>query len=120
MLKLGLLVGALVALLAFLVGCVPSQQPPQQPQGWFDQYGTIIFLVLIFGVFYLLMIRPQRKRQKQHQQMMQELKRGDKVITAGGIYGQIDSMDEESVLLKVESGATIRVSRSSVVGVRQR
>lgn len=76
----------------------------------------IIFLVLIFAMMYFLMIRPQRRRQKEHQEMEKELKRGDKVITAGGIYGQIESLREDSVVLKTESGATIRVTRGSIAG----
>ncbi len=116
MLNSGLMVGLLVTLLAFVGGC--AQQPEQQ-QGGFD-YTIIIFLVLIFAVFYFLMIRPQRKRQKEHEQMTQQLKRGDRVITAGGIYGQIESISEDSMVLKVESGATIRVARGSVAGVRER
>ncbi len=119
MLKLGLVMGLLITL-ALLGGCLPAQQAPAQPQGWFDQYGTIIFIVAIFAVFYFLMIRPQRKRPKDHQQLMQGLKRGDRVITAGGIYGEIDTLDEESAVLKIESGGSIRVARSSILGVRQR
>ena len=80
----------------------------------------IIFLVLIFGLFYFVMVRPQRKRQKEHQTMVQELQKGDRVITAGGIYGTIDSLNEESIVLKVESGATIRVARGSVIGRREK
>ena len=77
----------------------------------------IIFLVFIFGMFYFLMIRPQRKRQKEHQQLVEELKKGDKVITAGGIYGQIESLSQDSVVLKIESG-TIRIARTSIIGKR--
>ncbi|MCD6599999.1 MAG: preprotein translocase subunit YajC [Dehalococcoidia bacterium] len=76
----------------------------------------ILFLVLIFAMMYFLMIRPQRKKQKEHEQMESELKRGDKVVTIGGIYGRIDSVSEISVVLKVESGATIRVAKKSIAG----
>ena len=69
---------------------------------------------------YLVLIRPQRKRQKEHQQLIEELKRGDRVITAGGIYGQIESVSDDSVVLKVESGATMRVARSSVTVKREK
>ncbi len=119
MLKLGLVMGLLITLVALLGGCLPGQQAPQQQQGGFD-WTVIVFLVVIFAVFYFLMIRPQRKRQKEHQQLTQGLKRGDRVITAGGIYGEIDVLDEESVVLKIESGGRIRVARSSILGVRQR
>jgi len=80
----------------------------------------IIFLGLIFGLMYLVLIRPQRKRQKEHQQLVTELRRGDRVVTAGGIYGQIESVSDDSVVLKVESETTIRVSRNSVALKRER
>ncbi len=76
----------------------------------------IIFLVVIFVMFYFFMIRPQRKRQKEHEELLSQLRSGDRVITAGGIYGRVESVDQDSVVLRVESGATIRVARSSVVG----
>ena len=78
----------------------------------------IVFLVLIFGMFYFLMIRPQRRRQKEHEELVHGLNIGDKVITSGGIYGKIKSISEDSVLLEVESGATMRVSRNSIAGKR--
>ena len=113
--KLGLIVGLLITLLVFIGGCVP----PEGGEGGFDPT-IIIFLVLIFGVFYFLMIRPQRKRQKEHEELVKELQKGDKVITAGGIYGVIESLSDESIVLKIESGATIRVARGSVVGRREK
>ena len=76
----------------------------------------IIFLVVIFVMFYFFMIRPQRKRQKEHEDLVSQLRGGDRVITAGGIYGQVESVSEDSVVLKVESGATIRVAKGSIAG----
>jgi len=115
MLRLGLLVGLLITSLALASSCVPQQAPPEGAQQGFD-WTLIIFLALIFAVFYFLMIRPQRRRQKEHQMMVQELQKGDKVVTAGGIYGEIESIDENTVVMKVESGATIRIAKSSIVG----
>jgi len=74
----------------------------------------IVFLVLMFAMFYFLIIRPQRKRQQEHQALVSSLKIGDKVITIGGIYGSIESMTDDSIVLKIESGAMIRMSRSSI------
>ncbi len=105
---LGAIVGLLISL-AFIGGCVPAEEG----EGGFD-WTLILFLVAIFAVFYFLMIRPQRKRQKEHQQLVEELQRGDKVITSGGIYGVIESLSEDSIVIKVESGTTMRVARSSV------
>jgi preprotein translocase subunit YajC len=117
-LKTGLVAGLLIMVLVIFSGCLTTQATStatgETQSDWFSQYGMIIFLVVIFGVFYLLMIRPQRRRQKEHQEMMQNLQRGDRVITAGGIYGTIDSISEDSVVIKVEGGGILRVSRGSV------
>jgi preprotein translocase subunit YajC len=118
-LTLALIGVLLITTLIFAGGCFPTTTPAEgEGSGGFD-WTIIIFLVLIFAVFYFLLIRPQRKRQKQQQELMQELKRGDKVITAGGIYGVIESVAEDSILIKVESGATMRVSKSSVALKRE-
>lgn len=73
-----------------------------------------VFLILLFGMFYFLIIRPQRKRQQRHKDLMDALQPGDRIITIGGIHGKIESMTEENIILKVESGATMRVSRNAV------
>lgn len=78
----------------------------------------VLLLALMFGMFYFLTIRPLRQREKRHDAMVRELQKGDMVITAGGIYGQVESIDEESVVLKVESGALIRVTKGGVVSRR--
>ena len=109
MLTLALIAVLLITALVFIGGCYPAEGEG----GGFD-YTIIIFLVLIFAMFYFLMIRPQRKRQKEHQQLIEELKRGDRVVTAGGIYGVIETVSEDSVVIKVESGATMRVALGSV------
>ena len=82
-------------------------------------WGMVIFLVAIFAVMYFLMIRPRQKQQKQHEEMEKELRVGDRVIIAGGIYGQIESLGEDTVILKIESGATMRVARNSILGKQE-
>jgi preprotein translocase subunit YajC len=119
-LHLGLILSLIVALV-FIVSCVPAGEPSGEGSsgGGLGNYTMIIFLVLIFAMLYFVMIRPQRKRTKEKQEMMAKLKSGDKVMTTAGIYGQIESISEDSVVLKIESGATIRVAKSSVVVRRQ-
>ncbi len=107
--SLAIVMGLLITLLVFIGGCAT----PEPADGGFD-WTIIIFLLLIFGMFYFVMIRPQRKRQKEHQQLIEELKRGDRVVTAGGIYGVIETISEDNVVIKVESGATMRVAKNSV------
>ena len=114
--RLILMGGMLISLPVLIGSCVPT---PEGSEGGFD-WTIILFLVAIFAIFYFLMIRPQRRRQKEHQDLVQELNKGDRVITAGGIYGQIESLSEDSIVLKIESGATIRIARSSVVGRREK
>ena len=116
MLKYGLITGMLLTLLAVLGGCAP---PPEGAEGGGFDWTLIIFIVLLVGIFYFLIIRPQRRQQRRHQELMQELKRGDKVVTSGGIYGVVETLSDDSIVLKVESGATIRVARNSVTGKRQ-
>ena len=116
MLNLALIAGLLITLLVFIGGCVPPEEGAEGEFNW----TIIIFLVLIFGMFYFIMIRPQRRRQKEHQQLIEELKRGDRVITAGGIFGVIETVSEDSVIIKVESGATMRVAKNSVALKRER
>ena len=118
MLKLGLITALLITALVFIGGCYPADTGGEEGGGT-SILPMIIFLVVIFALFYFVMIRPQRRKQKEHEMMVQELQKGDRVITAGGIYGTIESLSEDSIVLKVESGATIRVARGSVVGRRE-
>jgi preprotein translocase subunit YajC len=78
---------------------------------------TFLPLVLIFVVFYFLMIRPQQKREKQRKQMIAELKKGDKVITIGGVHGTIQQIDETSVLIQADSNTKLRVEKSAIGSV---
>ena len=116
--KLKLITGLFITSLVFIGGCVTPEGA--EGEGSASIVPMLIFLVVIFGIFYLIMIRPQRKRQKEHDKLIQELKKGDKVVTAGGIYGTIESLSDDSVVMKIESGGTIRVARSSVVLRRER
>lgn len=75
-------------------------------------------LILIFVIFYFLLIRPQQKKQKDLRQLLENLKKGDKVITQGGIYGMIEYLSQSTVTLKVAENVKIKVSRSAIAGVR--
>ena len=88
-------------------------------EGSLGTWGMVIFLVALFAIMYFLMIRPRQKQQKVHDEMMKQLNVGDKVIIAGGIYGQIERLGEDTAILKIESGATMRVARSSILGKQE-
>lgn len=75
---------------------------------------TFGFLALMFVAFYFLLIRPQRKRQQEQAQLAAKTQPGDRVITWSGIYGEVISADEDTIVIKVESGATMRMARAAV------
>ena len=117
-LQIGLIALLLIAVLAITGGCTFASGE----DGTTDSssiWVMLAFFVIIIALFYFVMVRPQQKRQKDHQAMIEELQRGDKVMTAGGIYGTIESIREDSIVIKVESGASLRVARTSVVGRRE-
>lgn len=70
--------------------------------------------VIIFLLFYLLILRPQQKQNRQRDALLKSLKRGDKVITAGGLHGKITAVDEEVLTVEIAKGVNVQVSRSSV------
>lgn len=73
--------------------------------------------ILVFAVFYMLLIRPQQQKAKQHQKMIAELKKGQAIITTGGIHGVIQKLDETTIKLEVADKTVIKVSRGNVAGV---
>ena len=79
----------------------------------------LVFIVIIFGFMYFFTIRPQRKKQQDTLKMLQALQKGEKIITNAGIYGTIDTVYEDSFLIKTDSGSTMRVAKWAVVGKQQ-
>jgi len=79
---------------------------------------SLIPLILIFAIMYFLLIRPQQKKLKEHQAMVEALRRGDQVITQGGIVGKVTKVkDEGEVEVEIASGVSVRVVRSSIATV---
>ena len=76
----------------------------------------IFMLLAMFAIFYFLLIRPQQKRAKQHKEMINALKAGDQVITAGGIHGRVVSVQESVVTVEIASGVRVKVNRISIAG----
>lgn len=77
-------------------------------------WSLLLMLALMFLVMWLFMIRPQRQQQKKLEEMRNSLKKGDKVVTAGGIYGVVADVDERTVLVKVDGEVKLRVDKSSI------
>jgi len=98
-------------LMTVLLQAAQGASPAQPGAGW----GTIIMILLLFVVMWLFMIRPQRKQQKELEKFRNSLQKGQKVITAGGIYGTIKDIKENYVLLEVDSNVTIRVDKTTIM-----
>jgi preprotein translocase subunit YajC len=78
---------------------------------------TIVPFALIFIIFYFFLIRPQNKKQKETEKMIAALKKGDKVVTIGGIHGVVATTKEHTIIIKVEDGAKIEFNRSAIATV---
>lgn len=81
-------------------------------------FGALMPLVLIFVIFYFLLILPQRRKQKEHREMVRNLKKGDKIITTGGIYGTITKLKKNYVEIEAANQVKLRVQRSCVSQLR--
>ena len=79
-----------------------------------SQWSFWIMMILIFVVFYFFMIRPQTKKQKELQAQREAMKKGDKVVTAGGIYGEIKEVQDTTFIITIAKDVTIKVSKESV------
>jgi preprotein translocase subunit YajC len=75
---------------------------------------ALIWMILMLGVFYVLLVRPQRRQMMAHRALMSSLESGDEVVTMGGIFGRIVRLDEEVVDLEVAPGTSLRVARSAI------
>ncbi len=85
-------------------------QGAQQP----DPFGFLLPMIVIFGAFYFLLIRPQQKKQKAHTELVSALKVGDEVMTAGGILGKITGVSEHYAVIQVSDSTEIKVQKASV------
>ena len=80
-------------------------------------FGFLVPMLLVFGVFYLLLIRPQQKKQRQLQATIADLKAGDKVVTTGGIIGTITAVRDTSFLIRSADKSILEIARSAVAGI---
>lgn len=95
---------------------VTTEETVEQPEPTFmQQYGMWFLILGMIVVMYLFMWRPEQKRRKQMQEFRDNLKKGDKIITAGGIYGVIKEVDGASLLIEVDSNVTLRIAKEMVV-----
>lgn len=94
-----------------------SVETAEATMGTLDSLKSLLPMVFIFAIFYFFLIRPQVKRQRQAQQMVNELKKGDKVVAAGGLYGVISKIEDNLIYLEIAEGVRIKALKSSVTEV---
>lgn len=82
-----------------------------------EMLGTVGPIVVMIAIFYFLLYRPQKNQQKQRMSMLDSLKKGDKVVTIGGIYGTIEALSDKSLKLKIADRVVIEVARASINAV---
>jgi len=80
-------------------------------------FGAFIPLILMFAIFYFLLIRPQQKKAKQHKAVLASLKKGDRVVSSGGLHGVITGLSDEAVTMEIAPKIRVKVSRGSIAGV---
>jgi preprotein translocase subunit YajC len=78
---------------------------------------TMVPMIAIFAIFYFLLVAPMRKRQRSLQQLVENLKKGDRVVTTGGLYGEIAAVDGPTVILKVADNVKLKVAKSAIAGL---
>jgi preprotein translocase subunit YajC len=83
------------------------------------QYSGFIMILIMFAIFYFLLIRPQQKKQKEHREMVNNLKKDDRVVTSGGIYGKITGVDDQAVTVEITDKVRVKVARGNISVVLQ-
>jgi preprotein translocase subunit YajC len=88
--------------------------PAQGGQGGGDFMTTILMFAVIIAIFYFMILRPQQKRQKERQKLLESMKKGDRVVTAGGLHGTIVGIEDKTLLLQIAENVKVKVERSSI------
>ncbi len=95
-----------------LIAMAPN---PSDPQG--SMISTLIMFALIIAIFYFMIIRPQSKQRKDREKMLGAVKKGDKVVTAGGIHGSVAGADEKTLLVEIADNVKVKMDRTAITAV---
>lgn len=87
--------------------------------GMMAQFQGLIPLVFMFAIFYFLLIRPQQKKAKEHRALLDALKKGDQIVTAGGMHGKVTALDDQVVTLEIAPGVNVRINKGYIASVKQ-
>jgi preprotein translocase subunit YajC len=87
--------------------------------GMMAQFQGMIPLVFMFAIFYFLLIRPQQKKAKEHRALLEGLKKGDLVVTAGGMHGKVNTLDDQVVTLEIAPGVNVKINKGFIASVKK-
>jgi preprotein translocase subunit YajC len=94
--------------------------PPGGPGGGAQSaLASIVPLILMFAIFYFLLIRPQQKKAKEHKALLDALKKGDQVKTAGGIHGKVSAINDNVVTLEIASGVNVKIDKGFIASIQK-
>ncbi|HIJ82435.1 MAG TPA: preprotein translocase subunit YajC [Desulfuromonadales bacterium] len=97
----------------------PSGGAAGQAAGGMAAFQQIIPLVFMFAIFYFLLIRPQQKKAKEHKVLLDAMKKGDNVITAGGVHGKVTAVDDTVVTLEIADKVNIKITKSYIAAIKK-
>ena len=104
--------------LAFAMGGAPGGAAGGAGGGM-AAFQQVIPLVFMFAIFYFLLIRPQQKRAKDHKALLEAMKKGDNVITAGGVHGKVAAVENDLVSLEIANNVTIKITKSYIAAIKK-
>lgn len=84
-----------------------------------QQMQQILPLIFMFAIFYFLLIRPQQKKAKEHRALLDALKKGDQVVTAGGMHGKVSALDDQVVTLEVAPGVNVKINKPFIASIKK-
>ncbi len=90
-----------------------------QASGGMAAFSQIIPLVFMFAIFYFLLIRPQQKKAKEHKALLDALKKGDSIITAGGVHGKVTAVDDTVATVEIATGVNIKITKSYIASIKK-
>jgi len=101
--------------MSFFISDALAEGAAAQPQG--PGFDFLIMIVLFFVIMYFMIIRPQNKRAKEHKKLIEELRKGDEIVTQGGLMGKITKVSEEAISLEITEGVEIKIQNQAITSV---
>lgn len=103
-----------------LISAAHAMGTPAEGGGPGNTFLSMLPIVLMFVVLWLLILRPQQKRQKAHQRLIDELEKGDEIVTSGGIHGSVVNLKDDVIVVKIAENVKVELSRSAVARVKNK